>query len=338
MDRMPWTPAPHRRYWVFDGRRGAGLAAASAVLLGTTPALGKLAIEAGLAPLAVVAARTAGAAALLLIVVAVFRRGFLTIYPVGMAGCFLAGGLNGLGSLLYYTGLARLDAGLAQLLFSLYPVFVAVLLYLDGQRYTRLTLARLGLSLPAVYLLTRAAGAPVDPGAAALMVGAGALYALHIPINQRVLYEVPAPTVTLYTLLAMTAVVVPAWLIGGAEVPADIGAGAAPLIALTGVTFLSRLALFAGVKRIGGMQASLLGLMELLVAVFLAHIWLHESLSASQWAGAGLLAVALLLAVLDPGSAVARTGRGWLHWLTPPERARAAVMGGGGGDGDAMEH
>jgi drug/metabolite transporter (DMT)-like permease len=299
--------------------RGAGLAAASAVLLGTTPALGKLALEAGLAPLAVVAARTAGAAALLFIVVLILRRRFLYIYPLGLAGCLLAGGLNGLGSLLYYTGLARLDAGLAQLLFSLYPVFVAVLLFLDGQRYTLLTLARLLLSLPAVVLLTRAAGAPVNAGAAALMVGAGALYALHIPINQRVLYEVPAPTVTLYTLLAMTAVVVPAWLIGGAGLGGDWSAGVWPLLALTGVTFLSRLALFAGVKRIGGMQASLLGLAELLVAVLLAQLWLRESLSASQWAGAALLAVALLLAVLDPGSALARRGRGWLHWLTPPE-------------------
>jgi drug/metabolite transporter (DMT)-like permease len=99
--------------------------------------------------------------------------------------------------------------------------------------------------------------------------------------------------------------------------------GAAPLLALTGVTFLSRLALFAGVKRIGGMQTSLLGLAELLVAVLLAHLVLAESLSASQWLGAALLAVALLLAVLDPGSSLARTGRGWLHWLTPPEGAVA---------------
>jgi drug/metabolite transporter (DMT)-like permease len=306
--------------------RGAGFAAASAVLLGMTPVFGKQALEAGLGPLAVVAARTAGAAALLFIVVAIFRRGNLYIYPLGMAGCFLAGGLNGLGSLLYYTGLARLDAGLAQLLFSLYPVFVAVILYLDGVRYTLLTLARLALSLPAVVLLTRAAGAPVDPGAAALMLGAGALYALHIPINQRVLYEVPAPTVTLYTLLAMTAVVVPAWLIGGAELRGDWSAGSWPLLALTSVTFLSRLALFSGVKRIGGMQTSLLGLAELLVAVFLAHLLLRESLTASQWLGAALLAVALLLAVLDPGSSLARTGRGWLHWLTPPE---GAVVGPG---------
>jgi drug/metabolite transporter (DMT)-like permease len=311
-------------------QKGAGLAAASAVLLGTTPALGKLALEAGLAPLAVVAARTAGAAALLLLVVAIFRRRFLYIYPLGLAGCLLAGGLNGLGSLLYYTGLARLDAGLAQLLFSLYPVFVAVLLFLDGQRYTLLTLARLLLSLPAVVLLTRAAGAPVDAGAAALMVGAGALYALHIPINQRVLYEVPAPTVTLYTLVAMTAVVVPAWLIGGADLAGDWRAGAGPLLALTGVTFLSRLALFAGVKRIGGMQASLLGLAELLVAVFLAQLWLRESLSASQWAGAALLAVALLLAVFDPGATLARRGRGWLHWLTPPEGAVEPAAAGPG--------
>jgi len=302
-------------------RRGAGFAAASAILLGMTPVLGKQAIQAGLAPVAVVAARTAGAAAVLFLVVAIFRRKDLYIYPLGLVGCLLAGGLNGLGSLLYYTGLARLDAGLAQLLFSLYPVFVAVILFLDGQRYTALTLARLGLSLPAVYLLTRSAGEPVDPAAAALMLGAGLLYALHIPINQRVLYEVPAPTVTLYTLLAMTAVVGPAFLFARPELPADLRPVAGPLLALTGVTFLSRLALFAGVKRIGGLQTSLLGLAELLVAVVLAHLWLRESLSASQWAGAALLAGALLLAVLDPGEHLARRGRGWLHWLTPPGAA-----------------
>jgi drug/metabolite transporter (DMT)-like permease len=302
-------------------RRGAEFAAASAVLLGTTPIFGKQAIEAGLAPLAVVAARTAGAAALLLVVVAVFRRRDLYIYPWGLVGCVIAGGLNGLGSLLYYTGLSRLDAGLAQLLFSFYPVFVAAVLYLDGARYTRLTLTRLLVSLPALVLLTRSSEAPVDAGAAALMVGAGLLYAVHIPINQRVLYEVPAPTVTLYTLLAMTAVVGPAWILGGAELPAQWGVGLAPVLALTGVTFLSRLALFAGVKKIGGMQTSLLGLAELLVAVILAHLWLRESLSAMQWLGAALLAGALLLAALDPGERLARRGRGWLHWLTPPGAA-----------------
>ena len=39
---------------------------------------------------------------------------------------------------------------------------------------------------------------------AAMMFGAAFLYALHLLINQRVLYEVPAPTVTFYTLLGMS--------------------------------------------------------------------------------------------------------------------------------------
>ena len=46
-----------------------------------------------------------------------------------------------------------------------------------------------------------------------MMIGAAVLYAMHLPINQRVLYEVPAPTVALYTLLSMSAVVIPAYLL-----------------------------------------------------------------------------------------------------------------------------
>ena len=78
------------------------------------------------------------------------------------------------------------------------------------------------------------------------------------------------------------------------------------------------------------------------VAVVLAHLWLRESLSASQRAGAALLAGALLLAVLDPGERLARRGRGWLHWLTPPgARVEATIEvmaqagSSGGGTGEA---
>jgi drug/metabolite transporter (DMT)-like permease len=294
---IPTRSLAHRR----PAGRGVAFALASAIMMGMTPVFGKQAIEAGLPPLTVVATRTLAAAALLFFTILLFRRRFLYLYPVGMAGCFLAGVLNGAGSLLFYSGLARLDAGLAQLLFSLYPVFVAVLLYLDGQRHTNLTLAGLALSLPAVYLLTIAATGEVDLRAAAFLLAAGFLYALHIPINQRVLYEAPAPTVALYTLVAMTAVVVPACLLWTPRLVGFPVAAVSPLIGLTAATFLSRLFLFAGVKRIGGLQASLLGLAELLVAVAMAHLWLRESLTASQWSGAALLVFALLLAGGDGG-------------------------------------
>ncbi|OGO15956.1 MAG: hypothetical protein A2Y93_14540 [Chloroflexi bacterium RBG_13_68_17] len=304
-------------------RRGMVWAAASASLMGTMPIFGRLAIVAGLHPLSVVALRTIGAAALLLVLMLLVRRRTLYIYPLGLVGCLIAGALNGAGSLLFYTGLARLNASLVQLLFSMYPVFTALLLYLDGQRQTPLTLVRLLLSLAAVLLLSRVGGSAVDLVGAACVVGASILYALHIPINQRVLYEVPAPTVTVYTLLAMAAVVVPFGLLTPGAGLALPTAARAPLIALTVATFLSRLALFAGVKHIGGMQTALLGLAELLVTIVLAHVWLGERLTPVQWSGAGLLVGALLLAGFDRRRGSNPRGRGWLRWLGPPSRAEA---------------
>jgi len=297
--------------------QGVRSALSAAVLLGFTPIFGKQAIGAGMSPLMVVALRTA-AATLLVFVVLRLQRRTLAIYPVGFLGCLLAGVVNGVGSLMYYAGLARLDAGLAQGLFALYPLFVAMLLYLDGQRHGRAVLVALALGLPAVYLLTRAEPGAVDLRGVGMMLGAGLLYAMHIPINERVLYEVPAPTVTFYTLAAMTAVVVPVWLIQAPWRQPLPSSAVLPLAGLTAVTFLSRLALFSGVKSIGSLQTTLLGLTELVVALVVARLWLGEAWTLWQIAGGVLLAAALWLAGLDRPR-LARDHRvGWLYWLRPP--------------------
>jgi len=298
--------------------RGVPYALISAIMLGITPIFGKQAILAGLNPLALVAGRTVGAAGLLLIVVLLFKRSYLAIYPVGLAGCLLAGALNGVGSLFFYAALARNDASISQLLFSLYPILVAVLLYLDGRQASQLTILRLAISLPGIYLVTQASQAAVDPTGVIFVLLAALLYALHIPINQRVLYEAPAPTVTLYTLLAMTAVVVPAYLLFTPRVGYFPEASLRPLLGLTVVTFIARLTLFAGVKRIGGVQTSLFGLAELLVTVALAHLLLGEELSIQQWLGGGLIITTLLLAAIDRTQPTPGRIRGWLYWLRPP--------------------
>lgn len=298
-------------------RGGVSAALLSAALIGTTPIFGKLAISAGLPGLGAVAYRTVGATILLLVVILLFNRQRLYIYPLGVLGCGLAGVVNGLGSLLFYSGLERLDAGLGQLLYATYPIFVALLLYLDGQHHSKLTLVRLAISIPAIYLLTRASPKEVDLIGAGMMLGAGMLYGLHIPINQRILYEVPAPTVTLYTLAAMSIVVTPVYLLAAPSlIFPEIALG--PVIGLTVVTFLSRLTLFTGVERIGGMQTSLLGLAQLLVTMVLARLWLGESLSVNQWLGAVLLVIALSLVGLERPPRLQRGGQGWLHWLRPP--------------------
>ena len=150
------------------------------------------------------------------------------------------------------------------------------------------------------------------------MLIAAALYALHLPINQRVLYDMPSPTVTLYTLIAMSIVVVPAFLISG-DKPVSVDINIIPPIAgLTLVTFLSRLMLFTGVKHLGGMQTALLGLGEMFVVVFFSYIWLNEQLTPGQWVGVGLLTVSMLLMNFDKSPAWKNHTSVWLGWLKPP--------------------
>ncbi|GAB4501412.1 MAG: hypothetical protein Fur0035_09540 [Anaerolineales bacterium] len=297
-------------------RVGSLAALSSALFLGLAPVFGRWAILSGFSPLAVVALRTSLATLLLLLVMLVFRRQFFYIFPVGLIGCLLAGSINGFGSLLYYIALGALPATVGQLLYSLYPIFVAVFSVLDKQSLSRLTLLRATLALAAVFLLTSANGLRLPWPAVLLMIASAALYALHIPINQRVLYEIPAPTVTFYTLLAMTLVTLPAYLLFDRVLPAE-NAPLLPVLLLTLITFASRLTLFLGVKNIGGTQTALLGLAEIFVTIGISHLLLGERLSAMQWAGVGLLGLTMLLASFEKNTA-SRPKGGWLAWLHPP--------------------
>lgn len=299
--------------------RKAGVRAAllSAGFFGLTPIFGKLAVNLGVAPLAVAGYRTLLAALFLFLLTAILNKKYLYIYPAGLIGCGLAGLLNGVGSIFYYAALGRINASLGQLLYSLYPLFVAIILFFDSQPPSRLTIFRIFLATIAVIFLTNTSGGEIDIIGVLQMVLASILYAAHLPVNQRVLYDIPAPTVTLYTLIAMSIVVFPAFLLFDRSVPQANTWW--PIICLTLVTFLARLSLFFGIKHLGGMQTALLGLLELLVTLGLSIVWLQEKLTGSQWIGATILCGSTLLVYFEKASGNRKPGRGgWLGWLTPP--------------------
>lgn len=306
--------------------RSFGIKAAlvSAVFLGFAPVFGKQAILFGFSSFAVVAFRTSLASALLMLSMLVLNRKSFYIYPAGLLGCLMAGGVNGVGSILYYAALARLDASIGHLLYSFYPIFVALWMVLDRQPVKPVTAFRLLFTLPAIYLLVAAGTKQVDLAGASMMIGSACLYALHLIINQRVLYDMPPATVTLYTLLSMTAVVVPVYLIFDRSLPAVLPVQASlfslwwPILGMGVATFLSRLTLFMGVKHLGGMQTALLGLGELLVTIGLAYIWLHESLTSFQWVGAFLLGLDLMMIGVDKFAPERKRSTGILAFLNPP--------------------
>jgi len=298
---------------------GINAALISAFFLGLAPVFGKAAMgPERFSPLAVVALRTGMAALLLFLIMAIFRRKYIYIYTAGLLGCALAGGINGLGSIFYYIGLSKLNASVAQMLYSLYPFFVAIWLKLDHQPASRLTAIRIIMACMSAVLLTWAGSGTIDLIGVGFMLIAAMLYAIHIPINQRVLFDVPAPTVTLYTLLSMSAVVIPAYLIFDRSLP-TANTPWMPVLALTGVTFFSRLLLFTGVKHIGGMQTALLGLGELLVAVLFSHLYLKETLTLIQWIGMAGLGMSLLLVWFEKPPSPPTHTHGLLSFLQPPD-------------------
>jgi drug/metabolite transporter (DMT)-like permease len=300
-------------------KRNMGVRSAllSAVFLGFTPVFGKQAINLHFSPLAVVGFRTLSAALLLFFIIAIFRRQYIYIYPAGLIGCGLAGLFNGLGSILYYSALGHINASVGQLLYSLYPLFIAIIMAFDSQPPSRFTIFRIFLATIAVIFLTFTTSGAVDIIGVIEMLLASILYALHLPINQRVLYDIPAPTVTLYTLLAMSLVVFPTYLLFDRSIP--VNANWWPVLGLTLVTFLSRLLLFMGVKHLGGLQTALLGLLELLVTIGLSIVWLQETLTKTQWVGAGILIASTLLVYFEKPTGERKPHRGgWLSWLTPP--------------------
>jgi len=180
--------------------RGVMATLFSTLFAGLAPICGKLAYQAGVQPYTLVALRTALAAGLLWLVYLLFWRRYIAIDRRNLVGCIGMGVANGIGSLLYYNGLSRVDASLAHLLYSMYPFWVFIFLSAAGHPISRQALVRLALALVSVFLLTWQGGGLIDALGVTLMIGAGALYGFHLVLGQWTLVDVDSRTVTLYGL------------------------------------------------------------------------------------------------------------------------------------------
>ncbi|MGD9047643.1 MAG: DMT family transporter [Anaerolineae bacterium] len=292
--------------------RGIVAALLSSLLFGLAPIFGKLAYQAGVEPTTLVALRTALAAGLLWVFYLLFWRRYIAINWHNLAGCVGMGIANGVGSLLYYNGLSRMDASLGHLLYAMYPFWVFIFLSAAGHPISPLSFARLGLVLLSAFLLTWQPGGLVDPLGVTLMIGAGALYGFHIVLGQWTLVDVDPRTVALYVLTTMTAVVIIPFIAQGGPLEPITSAGWMAIVLLAIFpTALARLLVFAGLRHIGGVQTVLLAMAEPLVAVVLSFALLGESFTALQWFGAALFVFSVLLIQRDTGLQIADEETWW---------------------------
>jgi drug/metabolite transporter (DMT)-like permease len=296
-----------------EQRWGVANTVLASFFLGWAPILGKFAYRGGVTPFALAALRTVVAALLLWLVFVLFWRREIAISWRALIGCVSVGAVNGLGSLFYYSSLSRLDASHTALLDSTKLLWVVLFLFAAGQPLTRLTLARLALSMLGIYLLTRVGPGEMDWLGVTLMIASAAINGWHMVLGQWVLADVPSRTATLYILTAMACVVGLAWALQGEPLEPMTTTGQVAILALGVTTALSRLTMFSALQRVGGVETSLGGLLELLVSLLLAFLLLSERLTWVQWIGGGLLVASMLLLSRDRGMRLAE-GNEPLEW------------------------
>jgi drug/metabolite transporter (DMT)-like permease len=274
---------------------GVTISLSSAVVIGWAPIFGKMAYGAGVDPYTLVALRTSLAALMLWAFYSVFWREYIRIGWHNLLGCIGMGAVNGVGSLFYYTGLQELDASLATLIYTLYPIWVFIFLSASGHEISRLAMLRLALSLAGLYFITSTG--PLRPNSLGvmLMLASAAAYGWHLVLGQWVLADVSSRTVTLYVLTTMAVLVSGVRLAGGQALQPIGGAGWGAILGLAIVTALSRLMMFAGLRMLGGVQTALLGITELITTLLVAFIVLRERLSLAQWVGAAIIITSVLL-------------------------------------------
>lgn len=275
--------------------RGVRNTVLASLLLGWAPVLGKMAYTQGVTPFTLAAWRTLLAVILVWLGYGLFWRSHLGITWRALMGCIAIGGVNGIGSLLYYSGLLRLNASLASFLNALYPLWVVLFLSASGQPVHWLTLVRMALATGGVYVLTGAVRGEPDWLGAMLMLASAATFGWHLVLGQWILADVPSRTATPYILTAMAGTVGLARVLqGGPPEPISLP-GWEAIAALGASTALSRILMFAGLQRLGGIETALVSLLELLVSLTLAFLLLGERLAPLQWAGGAVLVVSILL-------------------------------------------
>ena len=294
----------------------------STVFLGWAPIFGKLAYQAGMMPFTVVAVRTLLAAGLLWAFYLTFWRSRILIKGNELAGCIAVGLVNGIGSLFYYSGLARIDASLVSLISTTYLLWVVIFLAASGQPLSRFTILSLLLAFLGVALVSRAPGTSIDPLGVMLMLMASAAYGLHIVLGQWVVAETPPRSVALYVLTTMAIVVTFARALQPAALEPITPAGWQAMVGLGIVTALSRLFMFVGLGRLGGIQTALFGLTELFVTLLVAFMLLDERLTLWQWLGGVLLITAGMLARRD-----SRPDFTSEEWMTALEEEATSARG-----------
>ncbi len=221
----------------------------------------------------------------------------------------------------YYAALETVSASLAAIIVYIYPVTVAVISIRVGHRLVgRRPWIALGLTGTGVALALGGIPAGTAPPLLGLVLAVASplIYSVWIVLSARFAGERTdrvgieaddgaSPAVA--TALMMTATAVGFWAmalaVGRPVLPGQIPAAAWPGILAIGLvcTFLAIQTFYAGTRRVGAAQASLISTFEPVWTIALASLLFGETLGPIQLVGGALVIGGVLLAQTSSGPA-----------------------------------
>ena len=223
------------------------------------------------------------------------------ITPQFLRRMLLAGVILSSSSILIYTALDTLPAGIGISLHYTYPLFVTILsVLLFRTRVTRRTVTALILSLAGIVLLCDSAVLPEGAfGAVCLAIlSAVAFAAYYLWIERKKLGEMDS---VLFTMLLsfFDSLVLACYNLASGQLLVSVNVNAVLLLAAAGLfAMLAVLTQVMAVERIGSVMTSILGTFQPIVCTLGSVVVLHDVLSARSLLGSALILAAVVLITL----------------------------------------
>lgn len=266
----------------------------SAIAFGAIPIFAKAAYNAGSDPISVLFFRFLIASIVMVPSIAVRKIPF----PRGrfLLGLMLMGGIGYVGqSFCYFTALTMASAGLVAILLYLYPAIVTILsTLLFKERITGLKILALILALTGTVLTIGLGGGGSLLGIALAMT-APFIYSAYILAGSKITKEVGILSSSTVVMISASFVFGALIAVRGLNMPQTlVGWGGVLAIALIS-TVIAIITFFAGLKRVGPTNASMLSSFEPITTVVLAAIVFGEKIGLMRIMGGVLILIAVIL-------------------------------------------
>jgi drug/metabolite transporter (DMT)-like permease len=291
---------------------GYALTVAAAALFAVNGSVSTLALDAGIPATNLTALRCTGAAAVLVLVLAVAspRRLRLSWREVPFVAVFGVVGIA-LTQFLYYLAIGRLPVGIALVFEMTAPVFIALYVWLVRREHVRARLwAALALSLCGLVLVAEVweGGGSLDVGGVLAALAAAICLAAYYLLGERGTATRDPVALTCWSFVSAAlfwAVAAPWWRFDagmlGEEVPLSLGSAQAPLwVLVLWIVVLGAVVPFwlsiAALRHLAPTAAGLVATVEPVYASVIAWLWLGQVLSGWQILGGAVVLTGIVLA------------------------------------------